>query len=102
MCDDCKHGLEIMQAKVYTVNLENGWFDNERSVGDESALLHSEVSEFFEAYRKQTGEMGEELADILIRVLDVAQRHHIDLYGEFAKKLEKNRKRGYRHGGRLV
>lgn len=46
--------------------------------------------------------VAEELADVLIRLLDTAKRHDIDLDLEVAKKLEKNRARGYRHGGKVI
>ena len=36
---------------VMRVNKANGWFDESRSMGDEVALIHSEVSEMLEAYR---------------------------------------------------
>jgi NTP pyrophosphatase (non-canonical NTP hydrolase) len=45
--------LKDMQARVREINLVNGWFDPDkpRSFGDDIALLHSEVSEAYEAYR---------------------------------------------------
>lgn len=43
--------LSEWQAEVREVNEANGWHDTERTFGDEAALLHSEVSEMFEAYR---------------------------------------------------
>lgn len=44
--------LAEMQLLVKEVNSANGWFDSERTFGDDIALLHTEVSEAFEAYRK--------------------------------------------------
>ena len=41
-----------MVSQVHDVNVNNGWFDKDRSMGDDIALLHSEISEMFEAYRK--------------------------------------------------
>lgn len=43
--------LTEYQEKIYQTNQKNGWFDDERQWGDDIALLHSEVSEAFEAYR---------------------------------------------------
>ena len=115
--------LADMQAEILKVNTANGWFDTERSVGDDIALLHSEVSEAFEAYRdhgtkdvtwplQAPGErrgappkpegFGSELADILIRLLDTCERHGIDLEAEYERKIIYNRSRGYRHGGKRV
>lgn len=45
---------------------------------------------------------GSEMADILIRLLDQCSRDGVDLAGEFTRKLDYNRTRGYRHGGRAI
>jgi NTP pyrophosphatase (non-canonical NTP hydrolase) len=41
-----------MQAEVVERNKAKGWYDKPRSFGDDIALLHSEVSEAYEAYRQ--------------------------------------------------
>lgn len=43
--------LGQMQAEVRSVNAQNGWFETDRSFGEDIALLHSEVSEMLEAHR---------------------------------------------------
>jgi phosphoribosyl-ATP pyrophosphohydrolase len=43
--------LKEMQAEVLEVNQANGWFEEDRTVGEDVALLHSEASEMLEAYR---------------------------------------------------
>ena len=43
--------LQALQAEVTMVNQANGWHEDDRTVGDDLALLHSEVSEALEAYR---------------------------------------------------
>lgn len=105
--------------RVFAVNEANGWFEDDRTVGDDVALLHSEVSEMFEAYREhgfadQTGEpapgamlpkpegFGSEVADTLIRLLDTSKRRGVWLGYEFARKLEFNKTRGHKHGGKLL
>lgn len=45
---------------------------------------------------------GSELADVLIRLLDQADRDGVDLVAEFERKLAYNATRGYRHGNRRV
>jgi NTP pyrophosphatase (non-canonical NTP hydrolase) len=66
-------------------------------------LLVSEVAEAFEAHANgDRANFAEELADVQIRLLDTAFGLGIDLDAEVAKKLEKNRGRGFRHGGKLV
>ena len=111
---------------VYAVNEVNGWFETERTVGEDVALLHSEVSEMLEAFREfglnditaepefhdfNTGTagvvvlpkpegFGSECADVLIRLLDTCKRRGIDLGFEFERKLAHNATRGHRHGGK--
>lgn len=123
----CDKSLAIMGELVTLVNRANGWYDSERTFGDDIALLHSEVSEAFEAYRswhiddmtiqecvmdiegehgvdhicKPEG-VGSELADILVRLLDTCERYKIDLEAEFNRKMEYNATRGYKHGNKLV
>lgn len=121
-------GLADAQERVYAVNEANGWFEEGRTVGDDIALIHSEASEMLEAFRDggledQTGEVeqhdfrtgtgglivlpkpegfGSEAADVLIRLLDTCKRRGVDLAYEFERKLEFNKTRGHRHGGKTL
>jgi NTP pyrophosphatase (non-canonical NTP hydrolase) len=107
------------RLRVHAVNTANGWFEDGRTFGDDVALLHTEVSEMFEAYRDggfadQTAEprddggpvkpegVGSEAADILVRLLDTCERHDIDLAWEFERKLTFNATRGHKHGGKII
>ena len=67
-------------------------------------LIHSEVSEALEEFRKdhRLDHFGEELVDVLIRTIELGAGLGIDLDAAMAAKLEKNRGRGHRHGGRLI
>lgn len=102
--------LEACRA-VYEVNAANGWFDDNRTFGDEMMLVVTEAAEAMEAFRDdgftaaitETGKpigVASECADIFIRLLDTCWRHDIDLGAEFECKLAYNRTRGYRHGGK--
>ena len=51
-------------------------------------------------YLKPEG-IPSELADIIIRVLDIAAFHHIDIAAAIADKMAYNESRTYRHGGKL-
>lgn len=115
-----------MTEEVRVINSEKGWYDSERSFGEMIALLHSEVSEMLEAFRdwdlkdstKQECEVcsGEcscphlckpqgvasEMADVLIRLLDMSSRYNVDLAAEYERKIAYNCTRPYRHGGRTL
>ncbi|MFA7253063.1 MAG: MazG nucleotide pyrophosphohydrolase domain-containing protein [Patescibacteria group bacterium] len=85
---------EIMaqaERKGFGTNLK------EINVAEKIALIHSEVSEAYEAYRRKNidGKDGfkEELADIIIRVLNLAGVFEIDIEQEIKKKMEFNEKR---------
>lgn len=83
LAQDTSLTLAEMQAEVREVNEANGWFDSERPFSADMALLHTEVSELFEAMLNSDLEnAGEEFADIFIRLLDTAERHQHDLSGE--------------------
>ncbi len=69
-----------------------------RSVPEMLCLIHSEVSEALEAHRNNDiKNFAEELADIAIRLFDMAEGLEIDLENEISKKHLINLKRPYKH-----
>ena len=68
----------------------------------EFALAHAELSEAFEASRKDPDHLGEELADTLIFLVAIAEMRGIDLDAAVDAKLTKNAARTYRHAANGV
>ncbi|MFF4410367.1 hypothetical protein [Streptomyces sp. NPDC001404] len=68
---------------------------NVSNVELEFGLLWAEIGEAFTAWRKKDPGFGEELADAFLFLAGLAQMNGIDLNGEVARKIEKNRSRVY-------
>jgi MazG-like family len=77
---------------------------NTSDVPLEFCLLQGEVAEAFEAWRTGSGDLREELADVAIYVLSLAEMTGIDLQSAIEAKIAKNVSRVYRRlpNGTLV
>lgn len=85
--------LELVVVNGYSKNMMNN------AIATRLALIHSEVSEALEALRVNNyTEFQEELADIVIRVCDLAGYLKIDLDDKIEYKMEKNKNRKPKHG----
>ena len=102
--------------EVHAVAVEKGWYeDGEPNFAEKIALVHSELSEALEEYRNghdfklvyhpaETGKpegIAVELADALIRIMDMSAEWDIPLAYAFRLKLEYNKSRPHRHGGKV-
>jgi NTP pyrophosphatase (non-canonical NTP hydrolase) len=87
--------LKKLQKKVWENKVKQGF--NTTDVDREFNFIHSEVAEAFQAYRKKLPEVGEELADVVIFLLGLAEMLKIDLEKEIERKVEKNKKRVYKN-----
>ena len=102
-----KYVLMINQNNGWDVAKPADWVEGNPPSTDKLmrfvALIHSEASEAVEAIRKGDREnFTEELADVIIRCLDAAGGLDLDIGQAIIDKLEKNKQRGYRHGGKLA
>ena len=103
------YGLDALAAILHETAIEKGFWDgpkNHDKLGNKLALVHSEVTEVLEAIRKNKGseEVVEEMAHVLIRLLDLyaAMRnagfieHSLD--EQLFKKMQINNNRQRLHG----
>ncbi len=64
-------------------------------------LVVTEVAEAAEAYRKDDhANFAEEMADTMIRCLDICGSLGINIEAEIERKMARNRQRDYKHGGK--
>ncbi|OYD16602.1 hypothetical protein CH333_03040 [candidate division WOR-3 bacterium JGI_Cruoil_03_44_89] len=81
---------------------EKGFITSWDNMLEKLMLVVSEVSEAAECYRNDDKEgFNEEIADTFIRLFDISGTLGIDIEKEIGEKMEKNRKRPYRHGKKM-
>lgn len=86
--------LKQLQTMVYQNKLDHGF--NTENVEFEFCLAYGEMAEAYQAYLKHKPDLGEELADVAIYLLGIAEILGIDLEQEILQKMEKNRRRTYK------
>jgi len=101
--------LPKVQKYVHAIAVSKGWWENPPEDGTIIALMHSELSEALEALRHgnpqsvkvpEVDHVSEELADVVIRILDYAEQKQLPLAQAIVAKIEYNRTRQYKHGGK--
>lgn len=117
--------INELSQEIHKNNVKKGFYDDEKNIGEMLCLIHSEVSEALEADRKGVytskdivivnGRVTEknfkenflegvkdtfedELADVMIRVMDLAAYKGIDLEQHIKAKVRYNTLRPHKHG----
>lgn len=118
--------LNELMIEIHERNVAKGFYDGHKNIGEMLCLIHSEVSEALEADRKnkritfnisafvQDGipynvfikeftdnvknTFEDEMADIIIRTLDLCAHLDIDIEGHIIAKMRYNYSREHKHG----
>ena len=101
-------GIQLAQTLVHKTAVDAGWYQSrengepvERNMGEVIALMHSELSEALEAYRRNLMDdklphrkgIEVEFADCVIRIMDTCAAEGFDLAGAIIEKNQFNQQR---------
>lgn len=100
--------ISLAAWRIHALAQQKGFWPEGKNVGECVALIHSEMSKFLEAFRRETVEkdprcpkfsnMEIELADVVIRILDLAEVLELKVGPAIVAKHKYNLSRPYKHG----
>lgn len=111
-----------LQGEIHQIAKSKGWYKKKPTIGELIALCHSELSEALEEYRKfgkcnkkycrliakdslqdnKPVGFSVELADCIMRILDMCEYLKIDIEKAIRIKIEYNKTRPYKHGNKTI
>lgn len=121
--------ISSMIVESHATAVAKGWWEKDRPFSEGIALIHSELSEALEEWRRHGMDkeamlyytwphmlrssapqaaddkpegIAAELADVLIRIGDWCGRHGIPLEEALRAKMAYNKTREHRHGGKIA
>jgi NTP pyrophosphatase (non-canonical NTP hydrolase) len=98
------------QKEAHRIATKSGWWETDAGEGPAIANMHAELSEAWEWIRKRNPKsdhipefsgVEEEFADVIIRIMDTAEKRGYDISGAIVAKMKFNETRPHRHGGKL-
>ena len=101
--------ISEIQKEIHETAKSKGWWEYPRETGTCLMLMMSELAEAMEGYRDGNpasekippfSQIEEELADVIIRILDYAEHNSFEIGPAVAAKMAYNKTREYRHGNK--
>ena len=102
--------FNALQAVAHNQAVKSGWWEDDKGDGVAIANMHGELSEAWEWIRKgnpksdhipEFSGVEEEFADVIIRIMDTAEKRGYRISEAVIAKMEYNKTRSHRHGGKL-
>ncbi len=102
--------INLLAEEINRLSSSKGFWDtgiSDETIVTKLALIHTEVAEATEEVRKDFSyddrieALGEEIADVVIRALDLSAGLKLDIGNIILRKHNANATRPYRHGKRF-